>query len=130
MIKYILILLLITFSLHAQVTGIRDARVVGNLNIGTQYLLIGDEYFASGFNIEKYYTDGSVQSISMSVVDQNELEYDRLVKEVPYVVYRLKDEEIYFDYDPVLFFNFMKNKGYTNKEIKYINNLIKLLFEW
>lgn len=130
MIKYILILLLITFSLHAQVTGIRDARVVGNLNIGTQYLLIGDEYFASGFNIEKYYTDGSVQSISMSVVDQNELEYDRLVKEVPYVVYRLKDEEIYFDYDPVLFFNFMKNKGYTNKEIEHINTVVKLLLEW
>lgn len=130
MIKYILILLLTTFSLHAQVTGIRDARIVGNLNMGTQYLLIGDEYFASGFNIEKYYTDGSVQSISMSVVDQNELEYDRLVKEVPYVVYRLKDEEIYFDYDPVLFFNFMKNKGYTNKEIEHINTVVKLLLEW
>ena len=66
----------------------------------------------------------------MSVVDQNELEYDRLVKEVPYVVYRLKDEEIYFDYDPVLFFNFMKNKGYTNKEIEHINTVVKLLLEW
>lgn len=130
MIKYILILLLTTFSLHAQVTGIRDARIVGNLNMGTQYLLINNEYFVSGFNIEKYYTDGSVQSLSMSVVDQNELEYDRLVKEVPYVVYRLKDEEIYFDYDPVLFFNFMKNKGYTNKEIEHINTVVKLLLEW
>lgn len=130
MIKYILILLLTTFSLHAQVTGIRDARIVGNLNMGTQYLLINNEYFVSGFNIEKYYNDGSIQSLSMSVVDQNELAFDRLVKEVPYVVYRLNNEEVYFDYEYSAFITFIKSKGYTNEEIKYINDLIKLLFEW
>lgn len=129
MIKYMIILLLTTCSLFAQV-GIRDARVIGNMNVGTQYVLVNNQYRVSGFNIEKYYGVDYVISLAVSVLDQNKLNNNQIVKESPYVIYTSLNDDIYFEYDENTFLVFVRNKGYTEDEIKFIRNLLKLMFEW
>lgn len=129
MIKYIIILLLTTCLTYAQV-GIRDARVIGNMNVGTQYVLVNNQYRVSGFNIEKYYGVDYVISLAVSVIDQNKLNNNQVVKEKPYVIYTSPDDDIYFDYDDNTFLVFVRNKNYTEEEIEFIKNLLKLMFEW
>lgn len=129
MIKYIIILLLTTCSLFAQV-GIRDARVIGNMNIGTQYVLVNNQYRVSGFNIEKYYGIDNVVSLAVSVIDQDMINNNKVVKELPYVVYTTPFETVNFDYTTDKFLQFIRSKGYTEDEITFIENLLKLMFEW
>lgn len=130
MLKYIIILLLITCSAYAQV-GIRDARVIGNMNVGTQYVIVNKQYVVSGFNIEKFYNNYTETiSIAVSTIDQDAIRNNIVKKVAPYVAYTTSYEKIYFDYDDEKFYNFIQNKGYTEEEITFIKQLIELVLEW
>lgn len=119
-----------TCSMYAQI-GIRDARVIGDMNVGTQYVIVKNQYVVSGFNIEKYYDNyNKTQSLAMSVLNQIELANNKIVREIPYVVYTTPDEKIEFDYSANAFYNLIKNKGYTEEEIIFIQQLVKLTLEW
>jgi hypothetical protein len=129
MIKWIIILLLITQVVYGQF-AMSDARLVGNMNVGTQYVMFNNDWEASGFNIEKFYSDGGIVSLSVSVIDQYAIYQGKLVKEIPYVVYKTPTEKIQFDYNMNDLVIFLKEKGYLSSEIDYIKQRTIHLFSW
>jgi len=130
MFKYLILLLLSYSFTYGQHIGIREARIIDNMNVGVQYLIVNNDYVVSGFNVEKFYQDGGIISLSVSNVDQNELINKKIVKIPPYVVYKTPDNEIYFDYNVYDFKKFIQDKGYSEKELNHIDLLLKWLLEW
>ena len=129
MIKWIIILLLITQATYAQF-AMSDARIVGNMNVGTQYVMINNDWEATGFKMEKFCNNGDTIAISVSVVDQYAIYQGKLVREVPYVVYENSLEKIDFDYNINDLVIFLKQKGYLDSEIDYIKQRLTHLFSW